>query len=176
MITTLMTTTGFSNADYTLWGEFIIAIAFLATFLGFCSGSTTGGIKIFRLQILWSMMVQQLRQLMNPHGIFQVHYNKKLVDISVQASIAGFIFVYLASWIFFGVLLQLVGLDFVTAFTGSLTAISNVGPGLGHVIGPAGNFATLPDSAVWILSVAMLLGRLEFFTLLVILTPRFWRQ
>lgn len=176
MTVTLITTTGFANGDYTFWGPFIVAIAFLVTFIGSCSGSTSGAIKIFRFQILWSMMQQQLNKLMSPHGVFQVHYNSKVVDSTLQASIAGFFFIYLISWIFFGVLLQLTGLDFVTAFTGALTAISNVGPGLGNIIGPAGNFSTLNDASLWILSAAMLLGRLELFTVLVLLVPRFWRH
>jgi trk system potassium uptake protein TrkH len=172
---TLMTTTGFASGDYTLWGPFIIGIAFLATFLGSCSGSTSGGIKIFRLQILWLMLQQQARKLVIPHGIFQVQYNGKVVEPSVQAAVAGFFFLYMASWLVFSILLQMTGLDFITAFTGAITALSNVGPGLGGIIGPAGNFSMLEPSAVWILSAAMLLGRVEFFTLLVLLMPRFWK-
>ncbi len=176
MVITLITTTGFASGDYTLWGPFVIGMAFFLTFLGSCSGSTTGGMKIFRLQILWKMMHQQISRLMSPHGIFQVRYNHKNVDIGLQAAIAGFFFIYIASWIFFGLLLQICGLNFETAFTASLTAISNVGPGLGHIIGPAGNFSTIEDIELTILSFAMILGRLEFFTLLVVLTPRFWRR
>ncbi len=175
-VVTLITTTGFASGDYTVWGPFVIGMAFFLTFLGSCSGSTTGGIKIFRLQILWKMMHQQINRLMSPHGIFQVRYNQKQVDIGLQAAIAGFFFIYIASWIFFGLLLQLCGLNFETAFTASLTAISNVGPGLGNIIGPSGNFSTVGNIELSILSFAMILGRLEFFTLLVILTPRFWRR
>lgn len=175
-IITLMTTTGFASGDYTLWGPFIVALAFLATFLGSCSGSTSGGIKIFRLQILWKMLQQQARKLITPHGIFQVQYNGKVVEPNVQASVAGFFFLYIASWIIFSILLQMTGLDFMTAFTGAITALSNVGPGLGHIIGPAGNFSAIDHEALWILSLAMLMGRVEFFTLLVLLMPGFWRD
>lgn len=176
MVITLITTTGFASGDYTTWGPFVIGMAFFLTFLGSCSGSTTGGIKIFRLQILWKMMQQQVNRLLSPHGIFQVRYNNKQVDIGLQAAIAGFFFIYIASWIFFGLALQFCGLNFETAFTASLTAISNVGPGLGQIIGPAGNFSAIQDIELSILSFAMIFGRLEFFTLLVVITPRFWRS
>jgi trk system potassium uptake protein TrkH len=176
MISTLMTTTGFMNVDYTLSGHFLIGIAFVATFLGSCSGSTAGGIKIFRLQILWMTLQQQLRRLLTPNGVFHVHYNHKLVDTPVQAAVAGFFFIYIAGWLFFSLLLFLFGLDFTTALTGALTAISNVGPGLGTTIGPAGNFSTLNTESLWALSLAMLVGRLEFMAVLVILMPRFWRS
>lgn len=175
-VVTLITTTGFASGDYTTWGPFMIAMAFFLTFLGSCSGSTSGGIKTFRLQILWAMFRQQLHKLISPNAIEQVYYNRKVVEPTVQSAIAGFFFVYIATWVFFGVSLQLTGLDFVTAFTASLTAVSNVGPGLGGIIGPAGNFSTLEDTPLNLLAFAMLLGRLEFFTLLVVLTTRFWRH
>lgn len=176
MITTLMTTTGFATEDYSQWGTLAIGMAFLATFLGGCSGSTSGGIKIFRLQILWYMFQQQIRKLILPRGVFHVHYNGKIVEHSIQASVAGFIFVFLLTWLAFSLMLAATGLDFVTALTGAATSISNVGPGLGDIIGPAGNFNTLPDDAIWILSFAMLLGRVELLTFFVLLAPRFWRN
>lgn len=176
MITTLMTTTGFATEDYSAWGPLAVGVAFIATFLGACSGSTAGGIKTFRLQILWSMFQQQIRKLISPRGIFQVHYNGKMVEHSVQASVAGFIFVFMLTWLAFTLMLLATGLDFVTALTGAATAISNVGPGLGPVIGPAGNFNALPDDAIWILSFGMLLGRVELLTFFVLLAPRFWRD
>jgi len=176
MVTTLVTTTGFATEDYSQWGPLIIGIAFVATFLGGCSGSTSGGIKTFRLQILWYMFQQQIRKLIVPRGVFHVHYNGKIVEHSVQASVAGFIFVFLLTWLAFALMLLATGLDFLTAMSGAATAISNVGPGLGPVIGPAGNFAALPNDAIWILSFAMLLGRVELLTFFVLLAPRFWRD
>lgn len=175
-VTTILTTTGFTTVDYTQWGGFAVALVFVMTFAGSCSGSTSGGLKIFRLQILWLMLQQQTRKLLSPNGVILVHYNGKIVDNQLQAAVAGFFFLYILTWLVFGVLLQLTGLDFVSAFSGALTAISNVGPGIGSIIGPAGNFSSLPDSSLWLLSFAMLLGRLEFLTLLVILTPGFWRN
>jgi len=176
MVTTLVTTTGFASEDYTQWGPLVIGIAFVATFLGGCSGSTSGGIKTFRLQILWYMFQQQIRKLIVPRGVFHVHYNGKIVEHSIQASVAGFIFVFLLTWLAFALMLLTTGLDFVTALSGAATAISNVGPGLGPLIGPAGNFTALPNDAIWILSFAMLLGRVELLTFFVLLAPRFWRD
>lgn len=175
-IVTLITTTGFATKDYTVWGPFALAIAFIVTFLGGCSGSTSGGIKTFRLQILWEMVKQQVRKLMAPHGVFQAHYNRKPVESSVLNAVGVYFFVYIASFAIIGALLQLTGLDFITAFSGAATAVSNVGPGLGDMIGPAGNFSNLPAPAIWVLSAGMLLGRLEFFTLLVLLAPGFWKR
>lgn len=176
MLTTLMTTTGFANADYTVWGPLLVGIAFVATYLGACSGSTAGGVKIFRLQILWAMVQQQVRKLIMPHGVFQVHYNKKLVDPEILTSVAVFFFIHIMTSLVVTILLHFSGLDFTTAVSGAISAVSNVGPGLGHTIGPSGTFAPLPDDAIWILSFAMLLGRVEFLTLFVLLAPRFWRD
>ena len=170
-----LTTTGFINGDHSEWGHFAIGIAFLAGFLGSCSGSTSGGIKLFRLQILFLTLRQQLRKLTSPHGVFPVHYNGKPVEPTLQAAVAGFFFIYIISWLLIGVALQLTGLDFSTAFSGALAAISNTGVGIGDMIGPSGNFANLPSSAVWVFSFAMLFGRIEFLTLLVLLTPHFWK-
>lgn len=175
MVATLITTTGFVSGDYSHWGHFVVGMAFMMTLVGSCSGSTSGGIKIFRLQILWRTTKQQLQRLMVPHGVFQVHYNGKVVDSGVQMSIASFFFVYIFIWVLFSLVLQMTGLDFATAWSGALTCISNVGPGLGDGIGPDGNFAHLPSISLHILSLAMVMGRLEFFTVLVLLIPRFWR-
>jgi trk system potassium uptake protein TrkH len=174
MITSLMTTTGFVSNDYTLWGPLAHGISFVAMFLGACSGSTSGGLKIFRIQILWAVFQQQIRRLIVPHGVFQVHYSGKIVENSVQTAVAAYFFIYVMAWIFVTILLQLTGMDFVTSVTGALTALSNTGPGLGD-IGPAGNFSSLSPGATWILSFAMLVGRMEFLTLFVLLAPRFWR-
>lgn len=170
-----ITTTGFVNGDHSDWGHFAVGIAFISIFMGSCSGSTAGGIKIFRLQILFLMLKQQLSKLITPHGVFQVRYNGKLVEPSVQSAVAGFFFIFIMSWLVIGVALQLTGLDFETAFSGAISAISNTGVGTGDLIGPSGNFANLPSSSIWVMSFAMLFGRIEFLTLLVVLMPRFWR-
>jgi trk system potassium uptake protein TrkH len=175
-VISLISTTGLTNSDYNLWGPFAAGIAFIAMFVGGCSGSTAGGIKIFRLQILWLMLRQQTEKVRAPHGLFQVRYNGKLVDNDLQASVGVFFFVFLLAWAVIGLLLQLTGLDFVSAYSAAVTALSNVGPGIGVRLGPAGNFASLSHGALWTLSGAMLLGRLEFMTVLVMFAPRFWRD
>lgn len=176
MLATLMTTTGYASGDYTAWGDLIVGVAFVAMYLGACSGSTAGGIKIFRLQILWAMVQQQVRKLIVPNGVFQVHYNKKVVPPEVLNSVAVFFFIHIMTSLVVTILLHMAGLDFTTAVSGAISAVSNVGPGLGNIIGPTGTFAPLPDSAIWILSIAMLMGRVEFLTLFVLLAPRFWRN
>lgn len=173
--TSYITTTGFINEDHSTWGSFAVGVAFMAIFCGACSGSTAGGVKIFRVQILFLMLKQQAMRLISPNGMFPVRYNNKMVEPSLQASVAGFFFIYIMAWILLGVALQLTGLNFETSFSGAIAAISNTGVGSGDMIGPSGNFAGLPDSAIWIMSFGMLIGRVEFLALLVILTPKFWR-
>lgn len=173
-IVSLITTTGFASTDYGLWGPFALACIFVVTFLGGCSGSTAGGIKAYRFIILFEMMNVGFRQLVYPHGISKVRYGSESLDESMQNSSVLFIAAFFVSWGVFIVLLSATGLDIVTALTGALTALTNVGPGLGEVIGPAGNFAALPDSAKWILDVAMLLGRLEILAVLVLVSSAFW--
>ncbi|MBI1216039.1 MAG: potassium transporter TrkH [Alphaproteobacteria bacterium] len=175
-IVSLITTTGLTDSDYSLWGPFAGGLVFVAMFLGGCSGSAAGGMKIFRLQILWLMLRQQTQKVTAPHGLFQVRYNGKLVDPDLQASVGVFFFVFILGWAVTGLALQLTGLDFVSAYSAAVTALSNVGPGIGVRLGPAGNFASLSQNALWVLSAAMLMGRLEFMTILVILAPRFWRD
>jgi trk system potassium uptake protein TrkH len=175
MVTSIITTTGFASGDYQLWGPITIAIAFIAMFIGGCSGSTAGGIKVFRLQILFSILHTQIRRLFQPNGVFDMRYNGKPVESNLQAAVAGLFFAYIIAWLGFTFLLKCFGLEFTTAISGAASALSNVGPGLGEQIGPAGHFGFLPEPALWTLSAAMLFGRMEILTLLVLLTPRFWR-
>ncbi|KAA5604731.1 TrkH family potassium uptake protein [Roseospira marina] len=176
----VMTGTGYATADYWQWGGVVggapVAVLFCLMFVGGCAGSTSCGIKVFRFQILGAMAAIQLRRLLQPHGVFIPHYNKKPIQEGVAEAVMAFFFMYALSVAFLAMLLGMTGLDHVTAISGSATAISNVGPGLGDVIGPAGNFSTLPDTAKWLLSAGMLMGRLELFTVLVLFVPRFWRD
>tara|TARA_Y100001960_G_scaffold127006_1_gene135400 strand:- start:140 stop:583 length:444 start_codon:yes stop_codon:yes gene_type:complete len=145
-------------------------------FIGGCAGSTACGIKIFRVQILYNFIANELKKIIYPRGIFIIKYDNKNIDDKFMSSIISFIYLYVI--IFFGIaaLLSLTGLDFITAVSAAATAISNVGPGLGDVIGPNGNFSQLSDFSKWILSFAMLLGRLELFAILVLFIPSFWRK
>lgn len=171
----IITTTGFASGDYSLWGPFVVSCAFFATFLGGCSGSTSGGIKAYRFLVLAKMLVNALHQLVYPRSVRPLRYGDRPLSEQVQLAVTIFITSFITIWALLVVLLTATGLDFVTASTGAVTALSNVGPGLGTIIGPVGNFSTLPDVSKWILSVAMLLGRLEILAMLVLLSPAFWR-
>ncbi|MCB9957035.1 MAG: TrkH family potassium uptake protein [Rhodospirillaceae bacterium] len=174
--TSVITTTGFASADYTAWGDLAVAVFFVLTLAGGCTGSTSGAIKTFRFQIMWIVLKIQLTKLYSPNRVVPVEYDQKPLGNDVLLSVMGFIFVYGMSILFIAVLLGAFGLDLDTAVSGAATAVGNVGPGLGSTIGPAGNFASLPDAVKWILALGMMLGRLEFFTALVLLTGGFWRD
>ena len=174
-ITSVVTTTGFASDDYTTWGPLAVGAFLVFTFVGGCTGSTSGAIKIYRHQVLWIVVRSQLLRLVTPHRVVLLRYGGRRLPDDVPASVLAFVAVFMATVGLFTVALAGMGLDLETAFSASATAITNVGPGLGPIVGPAGNFASLPDPAKWILSVAMLLGRLEIFSLLVLLDPQFWR-
>jgi trk system potassium uptake protein TrkH len=174
-VVSIVTTTGFVVTDYTAWGGFAVATIFLLTFIGGCTGSTAGAIKIFRFEILAIALKMQLQRMFSPHRVMPMRYNGKRFDIEVMLSVMGFLFVYFGAVLVMTIALGLIGLDFTTAVSGVATAVGNVGPGLGPIIGPSGTFAPLPDAAKWVLSFAMMIGRLEFFTVLVLLAPAFWR-
>ena len=173
-VTSIITTTGYASNDYTLWGPFAVGCFFVATFLGGCSGSTCGGIKAYRFLILFELMANGLRRLVYPNTVLTVRYGDRPVDETMQRAVVLFIASFFVIWLVTTIMLGATGLDFITATTGSLTALTNVGPGIGPIIGPAGNFAPLPDLAKLILSLAMLLGRLEILAVLIIFTPVFW--
>lgn len=175
-VVSVVTTTGYVSTDYSQWGGFAVTVFFLLTFCGGCTGSTAGGIKIFRFEILIARLRVQMARLVQPHGVFPLQYQGRVVPDDVPAGVIGFIALYLSCFVVLSVLLSALGLDFVTATSGAATALGNVGPGLGDVIGPAGTFQPLPDAAKWLLSLGMVLGRLELFTFLVLFTPRFWRH
>ena len=173
--TSIITGTGYATTAYDGWGPFAVTIFFLVMFIGGCAGSTTCGIKIFRFQVLYATGAAQLKRLLSPHGVFIPYYNRRPITEDVALSVMSFFFFYVLVFVAIAAVLGGLGLDFLTAISGSATAISNVGPGLGPIIGPAGNFASLPDAAKWVLSAGMLLGRLELFTILVMFAPAFWR-
>ena len=175
-VISILTGTGYVNAQYDNWGSFPIILFLALMFIGGCAGSTTCGIKIFRIQILYSFIVNQLKKIIYPKGIFVLKYDQNPVDNKFISSIISFIYLYLVIFFIITALLSLSGLDFITAISGAATSISNVGPGLGSIIGPNGNFSSLPDISKWILSLGMILGRLELFAILVLFLPSFWRN
>lgn len=174
-ITSIVTTTGYASEDYTAWGPGAVGVFLVLMFVGGCSGSTSGAIKIYRCQVLYLVARAHIRRLFSPHRVIVLKYNGKVLQDDVSFSVLAFLAVFVATIAVFTIALALLGLDLVTAYSASVTAITNVGPGLGSIIGPAGNFQPLPDAAKWLLSAAMLAGRLEVLALLVALEPDFWR-
>mgnify|MGYP001406056652 CR=1 FL=1 len=172
----ILTGTGYVNAEFDGWGSFPIAIFLVLMFIGGCAGSTTCGIKIFRIQILYLFILNQLKKIIYPKGVFVIKYDQSTVDDKFISSIISFIFFYFVIFFILTALLSLTGLDFITSISGAATSISNVGPGLGPIIGPNGDFSSLPDISKWILTVGMILGRLELFAILVLFLPSFWRN
>jgi trk system potassium uptake protein TrkH len=175
-VVSVVTTTGFASTDYALWGPMAEIAFFMLTFVGGCTGSTAGGLKIFRFEILFIVLHMLQRRLYSPNLVIPLSYNGRPFSTDIMVSVMSFGFVYMATVFILALLLGFMGSDMVTAISGSATAVSNVGPGLGPVIGPSGNFASLPDGSKWLLAFGMLLGRLEFFTVLVILSPSFWKR
>ncbi|WP_167141499.1 TrkH family potassium uptake protein [Pseudomonas sp. OTU750018] len=175
-VTSVVTTTGYALGDYTTWGSFAVLLFFYLTFVGGCSGSTSGGLKIFRFQVAYVLLRANLQQLVHPRAVIKQQYNNHNLDEEIVRSLITFSFFFTITIGVIALGLTLLGLDWVTALTGAATAVCNVGPGLGPIIGPAGNFSTLPDAAKWLLTIGMLLGRLEILTVLVLVTRAFWRH
>ena len=175
-IISILTGTGYVNAQFDSWGSFSLVLFLILMFIGGCAGSTTCGVKIFRIQILYSFIINSLKKIIYPKGIFVLKYDQNPIDNKFISSIISFIYMYLIIFFFITALLSLTGLDFITSISGAATAISNVGPGLGSIIGPNGDFSSLPDVSKWILSIGMILGRLELFAILVLFLPSFWRN
>lgn len=174
-VTSILTGTGYASANYGEWSTGAEMLFFAIMFVGGCAGSTSCGIKIFRFQVLFEVIKQQVNRIFFPSGIFVMRFNNQRIDENVAGAVMNFLAVYFMLFGFFAILLNLTGLDFITSVSAAGSAISNVGPGLGPEIGPSGNYKGLNDTAKWILSLTMLTGRLELFTVLVLLMPRFWR-
>jgi trk system potassium uptake protein TrkH len=174
MVSTI-TTTGYVSTDYSLWGGFFVAAFLFLMFTGGCSGSTAGSVKAFRIQLALKLFWTQIKKLIHPNGVFVVRLNGRRVDPSITSALVAFFFAIGLTVIALTVALGAMGLDLVTSLSSAVTAVTNVGPGLGEIVGPAGNFAPLPALAKWLLAVAMLLGRLELMTVFVLLTRVYWR-
>ncbi|QPH52994.1 TrkH family potassium uptake protein [Pontivivens ytuae] len=173
--TSIMTGTGYASANYNLWGSFPVAVIFLIGLIGGCAGSTCCSVKVFRFQLLFAALVSQIRQLHSPSGVFRPRYEGRTVADDVMSSVVAFFVMFMLTLGVVTAILGLMGLDMITALSGAATAVANIGPGLGPEIGPAGNFAGLPDQAKWVLAMAMLIGRLELMSVYVLFTVAFWR-
>jgi trk system potassium uptake protein TrkH len=175
-VVSMTTTTGFVATDWSGWGGFAHVVFFLLVFVGGCTGSPSGAIKVFRWQALFALAEMHIERLLHPHGVFVVEFERRRLTASVTNSVLAFVVLYIVTFAVHALALAATGLDLVTALSGSAAALGNAGRGLGEVIGPDGSFAPLPAAAKWILSFEMLVGRLELFTLFVLFTPDFWRD
>ena len=175
-ITSILTGTGYTSTNYNNWGGFGLIIILMIMFIGGCAGSTTGGVKIFRFQILFRGVRLQIKKLTQPHAVFLMKFNKKTVTENTYTSIISFFFIYILLFILSSVILSFLGFDFLTALSASASAISNVGPGVGEIIGPNGNYSGINEIGKWILAFTMLIGRLEIFTILVLFSKNFWKK
>jgi trk system potassium uptake protein TrkH len=174
-VTSIVTTTGFTSLDYTALGAFAGVLFFLLSFIGGCTGSTAGAIKIFRFQVITGIIRQYLRTTVHPHVVVPVRYGSRALSDDQVASVGTFVFLYFASFAVSAAVLSLMGLDAEVALSSAAQAIGNVGPGIGPVVGPAGNFAGLPDPAKIVLAVTMIVGRLEILGVLILFLPSFYR-
>ena len=172
----IFTGTGYTTQDFNNWGHFIIVLFLFLMVIGGCAGSTTCGIKIFRLQILYQTAKIQIFKLLNPHGVSVAKYNKIPISEAITSSVMGYFFMFIISYVLFTLILSFLGNDFLTSISGAATSLANVGPGLGNVIGPSKTFAGLSDITKWVLILGMLIGRLELLSVIIILTPSFWKN
>ena len=175
-VVSILTGTGYVTKEFDQWGNFPLIFFLLLMFIGGCAGSTTCGIKVFRVHMLYFFLKNQLLKIIYPRAIINLKYNNDIVQDKLIASIISFIYLYITIFFVISALLTLTGLNFITAISGAASSISNVGPGLGNEIGPNSNYASLPAVSKWILSAGMILGRLEIFAILVIFLPSFWRN
>ena len=175
-VVSVMTTTGFVSENYQLWGNFALAFFMFLLVVGGCTGSTTGGVKMFRFSVLSRASVVRLKTVVQPHGVFVPRYGSHTITDDILISVLVFFGLYLATAIGITLILSGYGLDFVSALSAALSSLSNVGPALGHLIGPDKTFEFLPDGVKWILTFAMLIGRLEFVSVFVLFFPFLWRR
>jgi trk system potassium uptake protein TrkH len=174
-VVSIVTTTGYSTADFMGWGTFVVFIFFLMLFSGASAGSTSGGMKIVRIVLLMKNGLLEFKRRLHPNAVVQVHLNGESVPSKIIYNVMAFFFTYLFFFVAGSLALAFMEVDFITSVSAVATSITNVGPGLASV-GPAGNFAHLPMAAKWLLSFLMLLGRLEIFTIAILFTPFFWRK
>jgi len=172
----IVTGTGYATADYNSWGPFAVTAFFAFMFIGGCAGSTACSIKIFRYQVAFEALRNYLFRMPRQHAVVPMRYGGQPLPPSVVYSVMSYFFVFFLTFVITAVLLSLIGLDPITAWSGAGSAVANVGPGLGEIIGPSGTYQDLPGSAKWVLLTAMIIGRLEIVTALVLLTPAFWRS
>ncbi len=174
-VVSIMTTTGFGSGDFVAWGTFAAVFLFMVSFVGGCTGSTAGAIKVFRIQIMARVIIQHIRQALHPHVVSRLRYGRRTVTEDEAASVGTFVFLYLLTFVIVSVLVSLTGLDAATAMSATAATLGNVGPGITEGIGPAGNFASMPEVAKALLTIAMIVGRLEILGVMILFLPSFYR-
>ena len=175
-VISIITGTGFGTSDFNNWGGFPTTILLILMFIGGCAGSTTCGLRMARIQVLVANAKAQISKLIRPHAVVVSYYNQKPIPENVAESVMGFFFLYIISFAVIACLLGGLGLDLITAISGAASAIGNVGPGLGDIIGPSGTYQSIPELGKLFLCVGMILGRLEIFAILVMFSPLFWKN
>ena len=175
-VTAILTGTGYASEDFNSWGGFPVALFFMLALIGGCAGSTSCSAKVFRYQILLAALKIQLVRIHAPRGVYALRYQGRTVEPEILSSVMGYFLVFAGALALWAVLLSMNGMDTISAVSGSVASLANVGPGLGPEIGPAGNYQDVEQSAKWILSAGMLLGRLEFMSVLVLFTRVFWAR
>ncbi|HHZ98417.1 MAG TPA: TrkH family potassium uptake protein [Candidatus Marinimicrobia bacterium] len=174
-VVSILTTTGFSTADYLLWGPFAKLSLLLLMFVGGCAGSTSGGMKIGRIMVVIKYSLSEIKRLLHPRAVIPVRIGRQMISEEVIRNTLGFVLFYVSIFVTVSVILTVLGLDLESAFGATAASIGNIGPGLGSV-GPVANYAHLPALAKWLLTFCMLLGRLEIFTVMVFLNTFFSRR
>ena len=168
--------TGYVSDNFEKWGNYASVLFLILMFIGGCAGSTTGGLKVFRFQILFKYILLHFKKMLQPHAVIASHFNGKKIQDSTYESVMSFFFLYMVTFAISALLLSFSGLDFLTCFSAAASAISNVGPGLGDIIGPEGSYSTLSNYSKIVLILTMFLGRLEMLTIFILLLPFFWKN
>ena len=168
--------TGFVSENFENWGNYASVLFLILMFVGGCAGSTTGGLKVFRFQILFNYLVLHLKKMLQPHAVLASHFNGKKIPDSTYESVMSFFFLYILTFAMSALLLSFSGHDFLTCISAAASAISNVGPGLGEIIGPEGNYSSLDNYSKIVLIITMFLGRLEMLTIFILFLPAFWKN
>lgn len=172
----IITGTGYVSDNFEQWGNYASVLFLILMFIGGCAGSTTGGLKIFRFQILFKHINLHFKRMIQPHAVLLSQFNKKKIPDSTFESVMNFFFLYIITFIVSALLLSFSGLDFITCISAAASAISNVGPGLGDIIGPEGNYSSLTNYSKLVIVTTMFLGRLEMLTIFILFMPAFWRN
>ena len=172
----VMTGTGYTTTDFSNWGSFCSALLLIMMLIGGCTGSTTGGIKVFRIQMLLYVLLKELKRINSPRSIFPTNYNDQIIGEEIINSVVVIILFFLGGIFIISLIFFMNGYDFITSVSAAITSISVVGPGLGNIIGPEESFSNLPSNLKIVLAGGMIMGRLEFIAFFVLFIPSFWKQ